>query len=1101
MKHWKKITAFLLVMSVLLSLGLVGTLADGEAIVEDVAADTVDVSENAVNDAYENAPESVTDDVTQDVTGDEDPAAEPAGEAELIDAGTAARPWVEPGNTDAEILGGGRFLNADGALYFSEGGIWREDDVSGTVFITADEGANLNLAGGLLYYTLGGDVRRVPASGGAAETVFSFGTDIRQMYVMGAELRFVSDGGVYAYDMDTGELFRLPAPEGTVGLIPTAYGDLYLTGPVRDYTLWADGAALTGGVEQAWTDGGYLAFVVAGETMQAPLSSLCAGEYAPEAYTLHSGEAVGNGLTDAEQLANEAAFLTSDTYAAMQEDLTFTPDGAHYTAENSNVATTAYTDGTMTDDQKYIVMRARQMADVLWTPLMWRYSWGGDNSTYVYNNRGGTVISVSGTTTMGFFQGGETYKGIPYSQAVSTGYVGWSLTIDEFVEAVNDTSSKFYSGYSHYSRTAPYYGSDCSGFASWAWDLPVRCTCTSMLPYSTRVSNSLSNLRIGDSLNNPNSHVVVVTNIGYDANGNVVSVEITEQTPSRMRVTCYGELLPGREYEWTGSLSYLQSYYFNGGYSIYRRSYSGPVSFTEYDSVTLEESGYAAAPLISLSVNAEGTAKLVTLLHTNKDAKIYYTTDGTKPTTSSTRFKKAFAVTETTTVKAIADCGDDYTGSYVLTYEVVVNKAEAPTLSVVSGALSGSTVSSGSKILLSNENGDTVYYTTDGSTPTKNSTPMTEEGLSVTKPMTIKAIAASSNSLNSDVVTFELKIGTFYTISATKNLTGGSISPAGTRRVLAGSNNTFKITPLEYYKITDVLVDGKSVGAVTSYTFSNVSGDHTITATFEVDLPFEDVSTQWYADSVSFVYARGLFAGTSKTEFSPNDRMTRGMFITVMGRMIGEGAWTDLEGWSGFLGITNGSGIAIRSNTTTSDESVVYTLTGSVGQHVEVLSRVPEGVDGGVWYRVKLNGVEGYMRETMPSNGKTLIYVYTGAFTDLPNGAYYTGYAQWAYIYGLMNGVSSTSFSPNRYISRQDICVILYRYLSNYTTKELSTALSGGIFADDSSIAAYARDAVYAMKNIGVISGYTDGTFRPTGYATRAEVATMFQRLYEYLYA
>ena len=304
MKHWKKITAFLLVMSVLLSLGLVGTLADGEAIVEDVTADTVDVSESAVNDAYENAPESVTDDVTQDVTGDEDPAAEPAGEAELIDAGTATRPWVEPGNTDAEILGGGRFLNADGALYFSEGGIWREDDVSGTVFITADEGANLNLAGGLLYYTLGGDVRRVPASGGAAETVFSFGTDIRQMYVMGAELRFVSDGGVYAYDMDTGELFRLPAPEGTVGLIPTAYGDLYLTGPVRDYTLWADGAALTGGVEQAWTDGGYLAFVVGGETMQAPLSSLCAGEYAPEAYTLHSGETVGNGLTDAEQLAN-----------------------------------------------------------------------------------------------------------------------------------------------------------------------------------------------------------------------------------------------------------------------------------------------------------------------------------------------------------------------------------------------------------------------------------------------------------------------------------------------------------------------------------------------------------------------------------------------------------------------------------------------------------------------------------------------------------------------------------------------------------------------------------------------------------------------------
>src|SRR5207247_2526914 len=42
------------------------------------------------------------------------------------------------------------------------------------------------------------------------------------------------------------------------------------------------------------------------------------------------------------------------------------------------------------------------------------------------------------------------------------------------------------------------------------------------------------------------------------------------------------------------------------------------------------------------------------------------------------------------------------------------------------------------------------------------------------------------------------------------------------------------ITPAAHYHVADVLVDGSSVGAVTSYTFSNVTGDHTIAATFAI---------------------------------------------------------------------------------------------------------------------------------------------------------------------------------------------------------------------------------------------------------------------------
>jgi len=65
---------------------------------------------------------------------------------------------------------------------------------------------------------------------------------------------------------------------------------------------------------------------------------------------------------------------------------------------------------------------------------------------------------------------------------------------------------------------------------------------------------------------------------------------------------------------------------------------------------------------------------------------------------------------------------------------------------------------------------------------------------------------------------------------------GGIIEPAGTERgnlmVMNGNNQTFTIIPESNYYVADVQVDGTSVGPLTTYTFTNVTADHTITATF-----------------------------------------------------------------------------------------------------------------------------------------------------------------------------------------------------------------------------------------------------------------------------
>lgn len=61
---------------------------------------------------------------------------------------------------------------------------------------------------------------------------------------------------------------------------------------------------------------------------------------------------------------------------------------------------------------------------------------------------------------------------------------------------------------------------------------------------------------------------------------------------------------------------------------------------------------------------------------------------------------------------------------------------------------------------------------------------------------------------------------------------GGSISPSGKVSVPANSSQTFQIVPDDGYRVLEVIVDGSSVGRNTSYTFTNVSSNHTITVTF-----------------------------------------------------------------------------------------------------------------------------------------------------------------------------------------------------------------------------------------------------------------------------
>ncbi len=107
---------------------------------------------------------------------------------------------------------------------------------------------------------------------------------------------------------------------------------------------------------------------------------------------------------------------------------------------------------------------------------------------------------------------------------------------------------------------------------------------------------------------------------------------------------------------------------------------------------------------------------------------------------------------------------------------------------------------------------------------------VTVDGQSVGAVTTYRLTNVTANH-DRGAVTFAVNT---YTLTASAG-SGGTISPSGAVSVNSGGSRTFTIAPSTGYHVADVTVDGQSVGAVTSYAFTNVTANHTIAATFAVN--------------------------------------------------------------------------------------------------------------------------------------------------------------------------------------------------------------------------------------------------------------------------
>lgn len=122
---------------------------------------------------------------------------------------------------------------------------------------------------------------------------------------------------------------------------------------------------------------------------------------------------------------------------------------------------------------------------------------------------------------------------------------------------------------------------------------------------------------------------------------------------------------------------------------------------------------------------------------------------------------------------------------------------------------------------------------------------------------------------------------------------------------------------------------------------------------------------------------------------------------------------------------------------------------------------------------------------------------YTSSFEDVSETDWFYPAVAWASSVGVVNGMTETTYAPNALITRQDMALMLSRYIENVSKATYKETPMVVPFADDAAIAEYAKDAVMQMKKYNIVGGKLDNRFAPRENATRAEAAKMIYTMRE----
>ena len=329
----------------------------------------------------------------------------------------------------------------------------------------------------------------------------------------------------------------------------------------------------------------------------------------------------------------------------------------------------------------------------------------------------------------------------------------------------------------------------------------------------------------------------------------------------------------------------------------------------------------------------------------------------------------------------------------------------------------------------------------------------------------------------------------YWTIEASAG-SGGGIDPEGDVFVPDGGDQRFDFDPDRGYEIDRVRVDGDSERVRSSYTFEEVTENHTIRVTFtETDEGGDDDDDD--DDDGGITYLTITATAGEGGSISPDGRVQvaydRNKSFIIQADEGYELADVLVDGRSvGAVGRYTFEKVH-KNHTITAVFTASQKLNGvdrwlNTRDHIAYLSGYPDGTFGPDRNMTRAEVAQMFYALLNDQNVPATV-----SFSDVPDGAWYADAVETLASLGLFTGYPDGTFHPNSTITRAEFAAAALSFAD--------MAPSARCSFPDVSAQDWFYPYVASAAEYGWIGGYPDGTFRPSGSITRAEVAVIVNHM------
>ena len=329
----------------------------------------------------------------------------------------------------------------------------------------------------------------------------------------------------------------------------------------------------------------------------------------------------------------------------------------------------------------------------------------------------------------------------------------------------------------------------------------------------------------------------------------------------------------------------------------------------------------------------------------------------------------------------------------------------------------------------------------------------------------------------------------YWTIEASAG-SGGGIDPEGDVFVPDGGDQRFDFDPDRGYEIDRVRVDGDSERVRSSYTFEEVTENHTIRVTFtETDEGGDDDDDD--DDDGGITYLTITATAGEGGSISPDGRVQvaydRNKSFIIQADEGYELADVLVDGRSvGAVGRYTFEKVH-KNHTITAVFTASQKLNGvdrwlNTRDHIAYLSGYPDGTFGPDRNMTRAEVAQMFYALLNDQNVPATV-----SFSDVPDGAWYADAVETLASLGMFTGYPDGTFHPNSTITRAEFAAAALSFAD--------MAPSARCSFPDVSAQDWFYPYVASAAEYGWIGGYPDGTFRPSGSITRAEVAVIVNHM------